>query len=164
MFTLSSNTSPLTVAPGVSSCIRLRQRSRVDLPQPDGPMMAVTVCAGNKSDTSRTARCVPNSAVTCAASSRSRVLADATIALPGDPAGRQRNDEYQTHQHERRGKGEAVPIHEWARAIDVDLQGQRLHRLAHRQREVEVAERGEQQGRRFTRDARDADKTARHDA
>src|SRR6266545_2732447 len=100
MFTLSSNTLPLTVAPGVSSCIRFKQRSRVDLPQPDGPMMAVTVCAGNKSDTSRTARCCPNSAVRCAASSRSRVLADATIALPGDPAGGERNDQDKPHQYQ----------------------------------------------------------------
>src|SRR3989449_11343323 len=84
--------------------MRFRQRSSVLLPQPEGPMIAVTVCAGNRSDTSRTARCCPNSAVRCVVSSRSRVLADATMALPRDPAGRQRNSEHQTHQDERRGK------------------------------------------------------------
>src|SRR6266516_304477 len=127
MFTLSSNTSPLTVAPGVSSCIRLRQRSSVDLPQPDGPMMAVTICAGNKSDASRTASCCPNSAVTCAASSRSRVLADTTIALPGDPAGRQRDHEDKPHQHERRRPGQAMPLVERAGRVHVDLQRERQH-------------------------------------
>src|SRR5205807_2703091 len=33
-------------APGTSSCIRLMQRSTVLLPQPDGPMMAVTFRSG----------------------------------------------------------------------------------------------------------------------
>ena len=35
-------TSPETGAPGVTSCIRFRQRIRVGLPHPDGPMIAVT--------------------------------------------------------------------------------------------------------------------------
>ena len=34
-------------APGVSSCMRLRQRRKVDLPQPLGPMMAVMCRDGN---------------------------------------------------------------------------------------------------------------------
>src|SRR6266545_6318045 len=163
MFTLSSSTSPLTVAPGVSSCIRLRQRSRVDLPQPEGPMMAVTVCAGNSSDTSRTARCCPNSAVRCAASSRSRVLADATIALPGDPAGRQRDHEDKPHQYQRRCPGEAMPLVERAGRVDVNLEREGLHRLADREREIEIAERREEQRRGLTCDARDADEASRHD-
>src|SRR6266849_6179060 len=144
MFTVSSSTSPVTLAPAVSSCMRFRQRSRVLLPQPEGPMMAVTVLAANRSDTSRTARCRPNSAVRCAVSRRSLVLADATMALPRDPAGRQRNDEHQSHQDERRGEREPMPLLEWARAIHVNLQGQRLHRLTDRQREVEIAECGEE--------------------
>ena len=32
-------------APGTTSCMRLRHRMKVDLPQPEGPMMAVT-CRG----------------------------------------------------------------------------------------------------------------------
>ena len=38
----SSITRPVTRAPGIVSCIRLRQRRNVDFPQPDGPMIAVT--------------------------------------------------------------------------------------------------------------------------
>ena len=35
-------TQPLVMrAPGMRSLMRLKQRSRVDLPQPDGPMKAV---------------------------------------------------------------------------------------------------------------------------
>ena len=38
----SSRMLPSTRAVGVSSCIRLRVRRNVLLPQPDGPMIAVT--------------------------------------------------------------------------------------------------------------------------
>src|SRR3989454_36223 len=164
MFTLSSITSPVTLAPGVSSCMRFRQRSSVLLPQPEGPMIAGTVGAGNGTDTSRTARCCPNSAVRCAVSRRSRVLADATMALPRDPAGRQGNDEHQTHQDERRGKSEPMPFIEWARAIHVNLQRQRLHRLADVERKNDIAERGEEQGRGLAGNSRDAHQAARYDA
>ena len=34
--------SPSARAPGISSCMRLMQRTSVDLPQPDGPIIAVT--------------------------------------------------------------------------------------------------------------------------
>jgi hypothetical protein len=37
-FSSSSITLPSTRPPGVTSCIRLRVRRKVDLPQPDGPM------------------------------------------------------------------------------------------------------------------------------
>src|SRR5213595_1526880 len=120
MLTLSSSTSPSTLAPAVSSCMRLRQRSRVLLPQPDGPMIAVTVCAGNRSDTSRTALCCPNSAVRCAVSSRRRVLADATIALPRDPAGGERDDQHESHQHERGCPREPMPLVERSGGIYID--------------------------------------------
>src|SRR5438552_727388 len=145
MFTLSSSTSPWTLAPGVSSCIRFRQRSRVLLPHPDGPMIAVTIWAGNKSETSRTARCWPNSAVRCAASRRSRVLADATIALPRDPAGGDGNDQHESHEHERGRPRQTMPFVEGARRIHVDLQRQRLHRLRDGHGEVQIAKCGEQE-------------------
>ena len=38
----SSSIWPVTRADGIVSFIRLRQRRKVDLPQPDGPMKAVT--------------------------------------------------------------------------------------------------------------------------
>ena len=41
-FSSSSITLPSTRPPGVTSCIRFRVRRKVDLPQPDGPMKAVT--------------------------------------------------------------------------------------------------------------------------
>src|SRR5690349_2108089 len=41
MFSPSSLMLPLTVAPGMVSCIRLSVRKKVLLPQPEGPMSAV---------------------------------------------------------------------------------------------------------------------------
>src|SRR5690242_8377122 len=41
----SNSTCPRARAPGTTSCIRLRQRRKVDLPQPDGPISAV-ICRG----------------------------------------------------------------------------------------------------------------------
>src|SRR5437870_12943302 len=38
-------TLPSTLALGIVSCMRLRQRINVDLPQPDGPMIAETACS-----------------------------------------------------------------------------------------------------------------------
>ena len=51
----SSVILPLTRAIGMVSFIRLMQRRKVDLPQPDGPMNAVTWFAGMS-------RSTPNSA------------------------------------------------------------------------------------------------------
>src|SRR5207244_5497774 len=42
----SSRILPSTLAPGTTSCVRLMARRNVDLPQPDGPIIAVT-CLGS---------------------------------------------------------------------------------------------------------------------
>ena len=48
----SSSTSPSTRVSGMMSFIRFRQRRKVDLPQPDGPMNAVTDFSGTRSEIS----------------------------------------------------------------------------------------------------------------
>src|SRR3972149_2548594 len=110
MSTSSSSTLPVTQPPSDSSCIRFRQRRKVLLPHPDGPMIAVTVWAGKRIDTSRTAAVRWNSAVRRTVSSRSRTLADATIALSRHPAGDDGQDEHEAHEYEGGGPGEAVPL------------------------------------------------------
>jgi hypothetical protein len=55
----SSRILPSTRAPGITSCIRLSVRSTVDLPQPDGPMNAVTLRGSIVIETSSTALNVP---------------------------------------------------------------------------------------------------------
>ena len=52
-------TLPSERAPGISSCMRLMQRTIVDLPQPDGPMMAVTSLAGKSMSMPLTAWIAP---------------------------------------------------------------------------------------------------------
>src|SRR5262245_51450555 len=65
----SSRTSPARLAPGTSSCMRLRIRRNVDLPQPDGPISAVTWPAGIVRVTSSSTWWSPNQAHTPSATS-----------------------------------------------------------------------------------------------
>src|SRR5438132_600539 len=160
----SSSTRPVTHPPTDSSCIRLRHRSRVLLPHPDGPMMAVTVWAGNRIDTSVSTARGPNSAVSRAASTGGRASAGGAMTLRYRAAGGEGEHEHERHQHERGRPGEAVPLVERTGRVHVDLQRQGLHRLQHVRRKVEIAERREQQGRRLAGDARDPHQAARHDA
>src|SRR5437773_12254370 len=51
----SSRTLPSARAFGIVSCIRFRHRIRVDFPQPDGPMIAVTSCSAKSIVMSRIA-------------------------------------------------------------------------------------------------------------
>ena len=55
----SSSTEPSTRAPAITSCIRFSVRSTVDLPQPDGPMNAVTERGSMVRFTPLTARNLP---------------------------------------------------------------------------------------------------------
>src|SRR2546429_179307 len=84
----SSSTEPVTQAPSDSSCMRFRQRRKVLLPQPDGPITAVTVCAGNRRDTSFTTAPPPYTAVRRTASSWSRAAAGSAKTRTQGPAGR----------------------------------------------------------------------------
>src|SRR5436190_18430417 len=59
MFRPWNSTVPSTRASGTVSCMRLRQRSSVDLPHPDGPMIAVTWPCVTPNVTSRTTRDAP---------------------------------------------------------------------------------------------------------
>src|SRR3569832_1347971 len=58
----SKRTSPSPRAPGTVSCMRLRQRSSVDLPHPDGPMIAVTSPAATVNAPPLTTRDPPKNA------------------------------------------------------------------------------------------------------
>src|ERR1700722_8103189 len=77
----SSTTSPLTRAVGTVSCIRLRHRSNVDLPQPDGPMIAVTSRSGKSNDTLRTACVLPKNASSLPTARATRAARSAACAL-----------------------------------------------------------------------------------
>src|SRR5215207_10790622 len=128
----SSVTVPVTRAFGIVSCIRLRHRSRVDFPQPDGPMIAVTSLARKSSDTSRTAFVAPKYAesarvrIASAGSlvgARAGVIAgvearatdDASVMAAADSGTRRdaREDadhEHETDEHQRTRPGLRVPL------------------------------------------------------
>src|ERR1700738_1294548 len=75
-----SSTSPASLADGTDSCIRLRIRRNVDLPQPDGPISAVTVRAGMASETRSSTFLDPNHADTLWASKAAAPLAGVAIS------------------------------------------------------------------------------------
>src|SRR5579862_7390307 len=81
-----SETVPLTRPLGTVSCMRFRQRSRVDLPEPDAPMIAVTSFSGTFSDTPRTASDDPKYADSL--STASAVRADLAAASAAADVGR----------------------------------------------------------------------------
>src|SRR6266581_8603575 len=61
----STSTVPVTRASGTSSCMRLRQRTKVDLPHPEGPIIAVTVCGSTERLISKSACLRPYQASRC---------------------------------------------------------------------------------------------------
>src|SRR3954447_19042659 len=71
----SSSTWPARLAPGTSSCIRLRIRRNVDLPQPEGPISAVTSPAAMVRSTSASTWWSPNHALTSSATSAAGLCA-----------------------------------------------------------------------------------------
>src|SRR6266576_2551954 len=159
----SSSTLPVIQPPSESSCMRFRQRKNVVLPHPDGPISAVTVCVGNRIDTSLTTARRPYSAVSRTVSSCSRASAGCAMTGPQGPAGGEGEDQDETHQHQRRGPGEAVPFVERTGGVGEDLERQGLHRLRNGGGEVQVTEGGEQQRRRLPCDARDTDEAPGED-
>src|SRR5205823_12595427 len=87
----------------------------------------------------------PYRAVSRTASSWSRASAGCAMARSHGPAGREGEDQHETHEHQRRGPGEAVPFVERAGAVGEDLERQRLPRLQDARGDVQVAARREDQ-------------------
>src|SRR5690348_931600 len=105
----SSSTRPSTRAVATVSCKRLRQRRNVDLPQPDGPMMAVTCLSCRSMLAPRTADDGPKYALR--SSTRMRGQAEpvplvAMAAASGPARGEPRQDADEEHdrdEHQRAG-------------------------------------------------------------
>src|SRR6185437_14424752 len=185
----SKRTSPSTRAPGTVSCIRFRHRKRVDLPQPDGPMIAVTSPARTSNETSRTTRLAPKYASSAPAASvgdgdgaAMRTSSDALTviamsrswtsprSIPGEPKSissneprRETDDEDEPDEDERPRPGLGVPIIERRDRIVVDLSRKGGDRLQGRHRPELIAECGEQERRRFAGDACHGHERAGHD-
>src|SRR5437899_2838278 len=147
-----SSTLPVIQPPSDSSCMRFRQRRNVVLPHPEGPISAVTVCVGKRIDTSLTTARRPYSAVSRAVSSCSRASAGCAIAGSQGPAGREGEDQHQTHEHQRRGPGEAVPFIERSGPVGEYLERQGLHPLQDARGKAQLTDRGEEERRSLAGD------------
>src|SRR3954454_1206888 len=144
----SRMTRPLTRAPGTVSCIRLRQRRKVDLPHPDGPMTAVTVRSVRSTDTPRTACTTPKNASRRSMAMRvdgagtatgaARSVAGAEAASRDDTCGKA-DDEDDGDEDECARPGLRNPVVVWGNGIREDLQGERRDRRLERCRPEGVA-------------------------
>src|SRR5678815_4859826 len=143
MLAPASSTSPSTVAPGTVSCMRLRQRSMVDLPQPDGPITAVTDLFGKSSVTFLSTRLPPNHALS------RRALRSGSVSATGIPtscciAGDQTDDEDNGNENKRACPGLCVRRFVRTDRICEYLQRKRCDWLTERRRPELVAESSEQ--------------------
>src|SRR5688572_26976838 len=180
----SRSTRPVARAPGIVSCMRFRHRKNVDLPQPDGPMTAVTLRSGIASVTSLMACTAPKYALSScvprrdfaarATSGASRRVTGAFTAASsvthaaeagtGREAGREADEEDERDEDEGSRPGEGVPLVVGTDGIGEDLKRKGCNRLGESYRPELVAERSEEQRRGLARDTRDGDQCAGHDA
>src|SRR5690242_15448740 len=118
-------TLPVTRATGLVSCIRLRQRTNVDLPQPEGPMRAVAWLAGMCRVMSKRVWLAPYHAFRC-----STWIPTPISACPFQHAARghvpdQGDGKHdQKNQNQRAGPCQAVPLLVRRDGVDVNLQWQ----------------------------------------
>src|SRR5439155_13564053 len=157
----SRKTRPVTRAVGTVSCMRLIQRRKVDFPQPDGPMIAVTDRSRIPTLASRTARTDPKYALR---SSTRTVSVSCAVSLSRRNAGREADDEDDREEDEGARPGLGVPFIIGADCIREDLKRERRNRLAERRRPEVVAEGGEQKRCGFARDPRHSDESAGDDS
>src|SRR3954451_11667104 len=96
----SSRTWPDTRAPGTTSCSRFSERRNVDLPQPDGPMSAVTSLGSTVMLTSASAWNGPNQALRPSTSMRLAIWApgSAKPVAAGQQAGEHGQQEHDGDQ------------------------------------------------------------------
>src|SRR5207244_4457536 len=150
----SSRILPSTLAPGTTSCVRLMARRNVDLPQPDGPIIAVTCLGSMAMLTSARACAAPYQALSPSTSMRlaMAVSGSGKPVAAGEESGGDGEDK---DDHDKRQS--AGP-----RTVDGDVEGQPgLGEDEQRQPGLGAAERigadgvepegGEQEGGRLAR-------------
>src|SRR5215468_4874387 len=150
MFMPAILTSPSARASGLVSCMRLRQRIKVDLPQPEGPITAVACLDSIEMLIPCRASVFPNQAFRSRTSTAVAMLARSSQHAPQEYKSNQsRCTHNQDNQHQCRGPSLAVPFVEWRYGIGKNLQRQGRHGLRGIEVPELVAERGEQQRRGF---------------
>src|SRR5437870_2073421 len=149
-------TFPSTLAFGIVSCIRFRQRINVDLPQPDGPMIAETACSSKSNVMSSIAFFGPYHADTfsvwifaaIASSPRDGTKSDDDPRHDGDP---------EHHEDEDQGGPPGGLVQGRVRAEGEHIDGvrQRLARLIQTLPPKRAPEARHEERRRFAADPRD---------
>src|SRR5467141_1157931 len=123
-------TFPSTRVLGIVSCIRFRQRIRVDLPQPDGPMIAETACSSKSSVMSSMAFLGPYHADNPSVRTFAAILTSPRHGTkPDDHAGRDADAEHHEDEDEGGAPSGLVQRGVGAEREHVDGVRERLARL-----------------------------------
>src|SRR5256712_10255781 len=132
--------------------MRLRHRMNVDLPQPEGPMIAVTALGAIASPMSRRTWRVPNQALRSLTRIPSAMPSPhRAVAAARRDSRRETDQEDQGDQHQRAGPRLAVPVVEGRDRVREDLERERGDRLIEALVPEAVAEGPEEQRRRLAR-------------
>src|SRR2546426_1858004 len=124
-----SRTFPSTLALGIVSCIRFRQRINVDLPQPDGPMIAETECSSKSNVMSSIAFFGPYQADTFSVWTFAAIASPRHGTKPDDDPRHDRNPEHHEDEDQGGPPGGLVQGRVRADREHVDRVRQRLARL-----------------------------------
>src|SRR5215469_11085974 len=139
-------TSPSALASGLVSCMRLRQRIKVDLPHPEGPITAVAWVDSTAMSMPCRASVWPNQALRLRTSTAVAILAGPSQHTPQEQeshyGGRPDN---QNHQRESPRPGLAVPLVKGGNGIGENLQWQCGNGLTGAEAPELIAEGGKQQ-------------------
>src|ERR1700712_612886 len=101
---------PVMCAPGIVSCIRLIVRRKVDFPQPEGPISAMTLLGSMLIEISLSAWKDPKNADTLSASMRFAMEGIVSLRVldcsaSGDEASNEAQEHHDQNQRKRRGPG-----------------------------------------------------------
>src|SRR5256885_14109097 len=148
-----SKTFPSTLAFGIVSCIRLRHRIRVDFPQPEGPMTAVTMRSSMPIVMSWIASFSPYQAES---DSTVSLIAIALSSRNGTEPDDDTRDDAEPEHHDDEDQGYApsglVLRHIWSGGPDINGVRQRLDRLVEAPEPVVASKRGDEEGGGLSRD------------
>src|SRR3989442_8419299 len=150
-----SRTFPWTLALGIVSCIRFRQRINVDLPQPDGPMIAETECSSKSNVMSSIAFFGPYQADTFSVWTFAAIASPRHGTKPDDDPRHDRNPEHHEDEDQGGPPGGLVQGRVRAEREHVDRVRQRFARLIQTLPPERAPKARHQEGCRFPADPRD---------
>src|SRR2546426_978343 len=149
-------TFPSTLALGIVSCIRFRQRINVDLPQPDGPMIAETACSSKSNVMSSIAFFGPYHADTFSVWIFAAIASSPRDGTkPDDDPRHDRNREHHEHEDQGGPPGGLVQGRVRAEREHIDGVRQRLARLIQTLPPKRAPEARHEEGCRLAADPRD---------